>query len=315
MIRNVTALLTSAVLLAGGQTVAEESPKLAPPVPAAPARAPELPFESDIRYFEDGDREIKTKRSRIVFTGSSSIRLWQTLGKDFPRQFVINRGFGGSHVSDVVHYADRIIMPHKPPLVVVYAGGNDIDAGKSPLTVAADFKVLTTRIWSRLPETSIAYISIAPNPARWSQVDRVREANRLIAAYCHGDRRLWFVDIFPRMLGADGKPRQELFVEDGLHMNRKGYEVWIPLVSDLLDAVVPPQAPRTRMAQRGRLGASPHRRPMAVGRCRARRDRGGRARAGRLVARRAGPLAQPAHQRGITDREQTVAVVALPGLH
>ena len=207
-------------------------------------------------------------------------------------------------------------MPHKPPLVVVYAGGNDIDAG-IPLTVAADFKMLTTRIWSRLPETSIAYISIAPNPARWSQVDRVREANRLIAAYCHGDRPgSGSLRSFPGCWALDGKPRQELFVEDGLHMNRKGYEVWIPLVGDLLDAVVPPQAPRTRMAQRGRLGVSPHRRrPIAVGRCRARRDRGGRARDGRRVAGRAGPLAQPAHQRGITDREQTVAVVALPGLH
>ena len=173
--------------------------------------------------------------------------MWETLGKDFPRQYVINRGFGGSHISDVVHYADRIIIPHKPPLVVVYAGSNDIDAGKTPQTVAADFKMLTAGIWSRLPATAIAYISIAPNPARWAQADRVREANRLIAAYCQTDRRLRFIDVFPHMLGSDGKPRPELFIHDGLHMNRKGYEIWIPLVRDAMDAVVPPQALSTRV--------------------------------------------------------------------
>lgn len=290
MVRVVTGLLMSAMLLAGGQSGAEESPKPRDRLPApTPAPAPASPFESEIRYFEDGDRGIKPKRSRIVFTGSSSIRLWETLAKDFPRQSVLNRGFGGSHISDVIHYADRIVVPHKPPLVVVYAGGNDIDAGKSPHTVAADFKMFTTRIWSHLPQTSIAFISIAPNPARWAQVDRVREANRLIAAYCHSDRRLWFIDIFPRMLGADGKPIRELYVEDGLHMNRKGYEIWIPLVSDTLDAVVPPQAPRGRVAQRSRLGASPRRRrPVDPRRYRVRGNRG-HARDGR--AARAGARA------------------------
>jgi lysophospholipase L1-like esterase len=277
MIRIVTVLLAPALLMAGGQTAAAQSTKVGEKVPlAAPAaaRAPELPFESSIRYFEDSDREIKTTRSRIVFTGSSSIRMWETLGNDFPGQYVINRGFGGSQISDVVHYADRIIVPHKPPLVVVYAGSNDIDAGKTPQTVAADFKTLTTRIWSRLPATSIAFISIAPNPARWAQADRVREANRLIAAYCHSDRRLEFIDVFPRMLGTDGKPRPELFIHDGLHMNRKGYEIWVPLVRETMDAVVPPKAPRLRVAPRRRSGASPRRRPpRGLGRDRARRAR------------------------------------------
>ena len=255
MIRIVTVLLTPALLLtaAGLATAtAAESTQAGGKIPAtshaAPARAPELPFESSIRYFEDGDRQIKTTRPRIVFTGSSSIRMWETLGKDFPRQYVINRGFGGSQMSDVVHYADRIIVPHKPPLVVVYAGSNDIDAGKTPQNVASDFKILAAVVWSRLPETVIAFISIAPNPARWVQADRVREANRLVAAYCRSDRRLRFIDVFPHMLGTDGKPRPELFIHDGLHMNRKGYEIWIPLVRDTMDAVVPPQVPSPRVA-------------------------------------------------------------------
>jgi len=153
---------------------------------------------------------------------------------------VLNRGFGGSEIADSVRYADRILATRKPPLVVMYAGSNDINAGKSPATVAADFRAFTAKVWDRLPTTQIAFISIAPNPARFSQIDRVREANGLIAATCSADPRLRFVDVVPLMLGPDGRPRRELFVDDGLHMNDSGYRIWVPLLRPLLDAAVPP---------------------------------------------------------------------------
>jgi lysophospholipase L1-like esterase len=140
-----------------------------------------------------------------------------------------------------VKYADRLLPPHKPPLVVMYAGTNDIDSGKSAATVAADFKAFTAKVWALFPTTAVAFISIAPNPQRWSQVDRVREANRLIAAYCATDKRLTFIDIFPKMLGEDGRPRPELYQGDGLHMTRKGYLLWIPPVRAVLNAIVPPE--------------------------------------------------------------------------
>jgi lysophospholipase L1-like esterase len=204
--------------------------------PAAPA-AVASPFESEIRAFEAADAKHPPARHGVVFVGSSSIRLWTTLAQDFPRQQVLNRGFGGSQVADSVGFVERIVVPYAPELVVLYAGSNDINAGKSAANVAADFQAFTARVWSRLPRTEIAFISVAPNPARWSEVDRVREANRLIAAACAADPRLHFIDVFPLMLAPDGSPRAELFVDDRLHMNRKGYEVWIPPVRALIAEV------------------------------------------------------------------------------
>lgn len=193
-------------------------------------------WEPDIRAFEASDRTNPPPKGAILFIGSSSIRLWKTLASDFPGRAVINRGFGGSEVADSVFFADRIVLPYEPRLIVMYAGGNDINAGKTPEQVLADFKTFASRVWAKAPATRIAYISIAPNPARWAQVDKVRTANRLIAEHVKTDpARLDFIDVFPHMLGADGLPRPEIFVEDRLHMNAEGYKLWRRLVAPHLD--------------------------------------------------------------------------------
>jgi len=182
-------------------------------------------WEKDIASFEKTDRIAPPPPDAIVFTGSSSIRLWKTLELDFPEYYVLNRGFGGCQLADVVHYADRIITPYRPSQIVIYAGSNDINAGKSPEIVFGDFVALVRKIKSHCPNARISYISIAPNPARWAQVDKVRKANALIADYCRR-HQIDFIDVFPRMLGPDGQPRPELFVSDRLHMNAKGYALW-----------------------------------------------------------------------------------------
>ena len=233
-----TAALFVTVGLAGA--AAPQASK-SPDAGAATAPAATDPFEPEIRAFEKTDAILGQKRARIVFIGSSSIRMWEGLGFDFPDHYVVNRGFGGSRIADSVRYAERILTPHRPPLVVMYAGTNDIDSGKSPATVAADFRAFTAKVWRLFPGTAVAFISIAPNPARWAQVERVREANRLIAAYCATDKRLTFVDIFPKMLGVDGRPRPELYQGDGLHLTRKGYLLWIPPLRTVLSSVVPPE--------------------------------------------------------------------------
>ena len=235
-------LLTGLLLRVAGALASDAG---APVAAAAPAH--ESPFEAEIRAFEAEDRAGPLSRHGVLFIGSSSIRLWKTLAQDFPRRRVLNRGFGGSHIADSVGLVERIVVPYAPALVVMYAGSNDIDAGKSPAVVLADFQAFTARVWSHLPRTPIAFISIAPNPARWAEVDRVTEANRLIAAACAADPRLRFIDVFPRMLGADGRPRAELFVEDGLHMNRQGYQVWIPPVRAAINTTLggPGAAKRT----------------------------------------------------------------------
>lgn len=170
----------------------------------------------------------------VVFVGSSSIVRWKSLAQDFPEHKVVNRGFGGSELFDSVNYFDRAVLPHKPRLIVLYAGGNDINAGKTPERVEADFKKFVALVKQKLPGTRVACISIAGNPARWKQVDTVREANRRIEAVTKTDPQLAFINVFSAMLGPDGLPKPDIFVEDKLHMNEKGYAIWKEVVGPFL---------------------------------------------------------------------------------
>lgn len=188
-----------------------------------------------IDAYTTADAAQPPARGGIVFIGSSSIRKWTTLAQDLPGLPVINRGFGGSELADSVFYADRIVLPYQPRTVVVYAGDNDLKAGKSPETVAADFKALRTTIHATLPATKIIFIGIKPSPARWAIRDHGIKANALIAADCATDKkRLTFVDTWQPMLGPDGLPRPELYVADKLHLTPAGYAVWTPLLAPLL---------------------------------------------------------------------------------
>jgi lysophospholipase L1-like esterase len=201
---------------------------------------PAAPFEDEIRAFEAADRASPPPKNPILFTGSSSIRLWKTLAQDFPKYTVLNRGFGGSHIEHARRYVDRIIIPYAPRAIVFYAGGNDIHAGKAPAQVATDFFELVRAIHARLPKTRIAYVSVAPNPARWAEVERVRDVNARIAAFTRSDPRLSFIDVFPHMLGPDGQPRPEIFGPDRLHMNPTGYALWTKIIGPRLEALAKP---------------------------------------------------------------------------
>jgi lysophospholipase L1-like esterase len=200
-------------------------------------------FDSDIRAYVAADQTNPPPKNGVLFTGSSSIRLWKTLRQDFPDRPVFNRGFGGSQISDVIHFADRIVLPYEPRLIVFYAGGNDLNAGKSAEQVFADWQTFVQTVHAKLPKTRLAYISIAPNPARWKQIDRVRAANALIENHSRTDARLSFIDVHPAMMGDDGLPKPDIFVADKLHMNPRGYELWKGVVgahlAKLLDAPKP----------------------------------------------------------------------------
>jgi lysophospholipase L1-like esterase len=203
---------------------------------AEPVADPFAKWEKEISAFEAKDRENPPPKNAIVFVGSSSIRKWTTLAADFPHHQVINRGFGGSQLIDSVHFADRIVLPYEPRMIVLYAGGNDIHAGKSPEQVLADFQAFVETVRAKLPKTEIAYISIAGNPSRWAEVEKVKTANRLIAEYIQGKSGLKFIDVFPRMLDKDGQPQGDIFVADRLHMNAKGYKLWAEIVGSYLPA-------------------------------------------------------------------------------
>lgn len=191
-------------------------------------------WEKDVAAFEAVDRTNPPPKGCIVFVGSSSIRLWKTLAVDFPGLPVVNRGFGGSQLADSVNYAERIITKYQPREVVIYAGGNDINAGKNPDLVFGDFVALVKKIQEGAPKAKIGFIAVAPNPARWAQVEQVKRVNQLAREYCdeHG---LFFINVYPLMLGPDGTPKPDIFVADRLHMNEKGYALWKDAVRPYLN--------------------------------------------------------------------------------
>ena len=191
-------------------------------------------WEPEVAAFEKKDAESPAPTKAVLFLGSSSIRMWTGVAKDFPEHRVLNRGFGGSMISDSIALADRLVFPYQPRMIVFYAGGNDINAGKSPETVAADFQTFAEKVHAKLPETDIAFISIAPNPKRWAQVEKVKAANELIEHYCQATPHLKFINVFPHMLGPDGQPKEGIFRDDQLHMNAEGYKIWVEVVKPFL---------------------------------------------------------------------------------
>jgi lysophospholipase L1-like esterase len=195
-----------------------------------------LAWESAIQKFEAQDRQKPPPSDVIVFTGSSSITFWSTLEQDMAPLPVINRGFGGSRLNDVVHYAPRLVVAYRPRAVVLFAGTNDL-SGSKPKTaqeVCDGYRAFVGVIQAALPDTPIYYISITPAPSRWKHWPIVQEANRLIHDYIAADPRLHFIDLTDVILGPDGKPDRSLFRIDRLHPNRKGYAVWTAVIKPIL---------------------------------------------------------------------------------
>ena len=172
-----------------------------------------------------------------MFVGSSSIRMWDTLARDFPEAGVINRGFGGSRVRDSVHYAHRIVSAYRPRAVALYAGDNDLAEGRAPAQVAADFKAFVQRVRARQPDLCVAFIAIKPSPSRAALQPAMQAANHAIDEYAQATPGVSFLDVHTPMLDANGQPRGELFLDDALHMNATGYEVWADVVGAWLDAL------------------------------------------------------------------------------
>src|SRR5215213_861478 len=203
-------------------------------VPASPALDLSQ-WEPEIRAFEDADRQSPPPTGGIVFAGSSSIRLWKTVARDFAGLPVLNRGFGGSQIREVTAFADRIVIPYRPRLIVFYCGSNDVVSGRAVPDVVGDLRAFVGKIHAALPQTRLIYISVAPNPARWHLKDAWRDLNERTRAYTRTDGRLSFVDIWSEMLGASGEPRPELFVEDQLHMNERGYAIWARVLRPVVE--------------------------------------------------------------------------------
>lgn len=198
-------------------------------------------FAKDIESFAAWDSRNAVPADPILFVGSSSIRMWRT-HESFPALPAINRGFGGSHISDVVHFSDRIVLPYAPKLIVFYAGDNDVAGGKSAAQILCDYRRFVELVHTQLPDTPILFITIKPSGRRWSLWPEMDKANNLIKAFSGKSGRLFFADLGTPLLGADGKPDNSLFLSDKLHLNAKGYRVWTRAIRPVIEKAIAARA-------------------------------------------------------------------------
>ena len=201
---------------------------------AAPLAAKPEAWTAEIDRLTAADATNPPPQHAVVFVGSSSIRLWQSLPHDFPGIATINRGFGGSELADSVYYADRIVIAYHPRTVVLFAGTNDLWSGKTPEAVFADFQAFRARLRTALPETKLIYLSITLAPSRMRIHDAMRATNRLIANACARDPHCTFVDLNTPMAGPNGLPPSELFRDDQLHLKPAGYAIWTKVLAPYL---------------------------------------------------------------------------------
>jgi lysophospholipase L1-like esterase len=212
------------------------------PVQSAPVELSQQPVQRlsmvDAKWresfaaFEAADQAKPVQPGGVLFVGSSSIRLWDSLESQFQAlPALVKRGFGGSQLSDCTAYLDRLVLAYKPRLVVLYAGDNDLSAGRTPQQVLQSYVQFVQGVHEALPDTRIAYLSIKPSPARAALLPAIQETNALIREHAARDTRLDFIDIYKPMLAADGQPRAELFREDRLHLNAQGYALWHDVIA------------------------------------------------------------------------------------
>jgi lysophospholipase L1-like esterase len=212
---------------------------LAPGLVAAMQPQPDAKrFDADIAAFESEDRATPPPRGSVLFVGSSSIRYWD-LTRAFPGKRVIKRGFGGSHVSDNIYFADRIIVPYEPALIVFYAGDADVAAGKTADQIGADYQKLVALIHARLPGATTLIIGTKPSPAHWAHAATIRAANDVARKIAAEDPRVEYVDVETALLGVDGRPRAEFYAENGLNLNEQGYAAWNEAVCRVVERLWP----------------------------------------------------------------------------
>jgi lysophospholipase L1-like esterase len=194
------------------------------------------PYWNEIQAFKKQDSVSLPPQNAILFVGSSSFNYWKDVDAYFPGYVIINRGFGGSSLPDVIRYADEIIFPYQPKQIVIYCGENDLAASDtaSAQLVFNRFKSLYSLVRNRLPNVNIAYVSIKPSPSRLHLIAKMREANAMIKGYLENQKNAAYINVFDRMLNEDGTPMKDLFVQDNLHMNARGYTIWSKIISPYL---------------------------------------------------------------------------------
>jgi len=219
---------TILALLALAATTALAQPAVPPP--------PESRFEKQVRIYEEADRASPPPQGAIMLAGDSQFFRWKTYREDLPGYTIVNRGIDSFQTSDLIQFTDRLVLPHKPRLIVLHVGGNDVHNGKSPERVLADFKTFVAKVRAELPHVPIFFSSITPGPGRWDEADRRQATNLVIKDYIATQPDLKFIDLWDAMLTPDGKPREDIWVEDRVHPNHAGYLIRVGIMRPLLGA-------------------------------------------------------------------------------
>ena len=193
-------------------------------------------FEESILKFEEKDKLNPVEPGAILFVGSSSIVFWPNLENQFPGHSVLNRGFGGSHFSDLLYYFDRVVLPYKPSKIFVYEGDNDISAGKDLETILEEAKRLRNLISEKVGKhTEVVFISPKPSVARWDFKGEYEALNAALKDYTDKTPHTQYADVWTPAIGEDGKVLPHIFVADNLHMNAEGYKIWIEVIENFID--------------------------------------------------------------------------------
>lgn len=201
-------------------------------------------FEPEIRKYEIVDRRSPPPTRPILFTGSSSIRLWTNVAAAFPGEVILNRGFGGSTLRDLLFYFDRIVLPYRPGAVVVYEGDNDLARDATAASVAADAIELLDRVERQLPGTPVIFLAVKPSPSRRPLLKAQQDLNERLKAFARRRPGVLFADTFTPILDNRGEPDPRFFQPDGLHLNSLGYAAWQPAIATTLQQLHrPPQTP------------------------------------------------------------------------
>ena len=201
---------------------------------SVPATDPVNRFEKDVVKYEAQDKTTPPPKNAILLAGDSQFFRWSTFHEDLKGYTVINRGIDSLQMSDLLFFTDRLVLAYKPRLIVLHIAGNDVHNKRKAAEILADYKSFVTKVRDKLPDVPIIFSSITPGPARWDEAPQRVETNKLIQDYCATQKNMHFLDLWSAMLTSDGKPREDIWVQDRVHPNHEGYLIRTRLMLPLL---------------------------------------------------------------------------------
>ena len=198
--------------------------------------AQENQFTNEIKAFRKQDSIQKPNDGMLLFIGSSSFRLWKDVKSDFNNTNILNRAFGGATLLDLIYFQNDVVLKYKPKKIFIYCGENDIASSEkvTPKMVFKRYKTFFKTLRKQFPETPIIFVSLKPAISRWQMKDRMMATNKLISQFMKNKKNATFVNIWDDML-ENGEPKKDIYIQDNLHMNAKGYAIWVEKMNALVN--------------------------------------------------------------------------------